>query len=269
MKTLVSILLPVYNGERFLSEAILSVRNQTFKSWELLIINDGSTDSSAEIAMEFSNMDERVKVFEKEHSGVAKSLNFGLNKAAGELIARIDSDDLWFPEKLEYQVDLLKGNPDLFLMGTSVIMIDETGLSLAVQKGFNNRLPFSSKGIRRNLLKNNLFCHSSVMFRRDLISNIGMYHEGFKNSEDYEYWIRAAKKVSCEISGRVLVKYRVWSNAVSFKKREQQIYYSFRARLRGLFTLGCIPLNLFFLLKFIGNSIVYLLKKGVNHLKQL
>jgi len=269
MKTLVSILLPVYNGERFLSEAIHSVINQNIQNWELIIINDGSADSSAEIATEFSKMDERIKVFEKEHSGVAKSLNFGLGKATGLYIARIDSDDIWLPEKLEYQVNCLNENPGLFLIGSSVIMIDEAGLPLREQKGFNNRLTLSSPTIRNRLLRNNLFCHSSVIFRYELINIVGKYHEGFKNSEDYEYWIRAAKKISCEISGRVLVKYRVWTNAVSLKKREQQIYYSFRARLKGLFTLGCIPLNLFFLLKFIGNSIVYFLKKGANRLKQL
>lgn len=269
MNPLVSILLPVHNGERYLRESIISVVKQTYPNWELIIINDGSTDSTENIALEFSNNDDRIKLFAKEHSGVAKSLNFGLVKTSGLYIARIDSDDIWLPEKLQFQVNFLNENPGIFLLGNSVIMIDEAGLPLREQKGFNNRLTLSSQTIRRRLLKNNLFCHSSVMFRYELIKIIGKYRENYKNSEDYEYWIRAAKRVNCEISERVLVHYRVWPYAVSFRRREQQIFYSFRARLSGLFSLGFIPLNIFYLIKFLLNSAFYLVMKNTRWLKQL
>ena len=201
-----------------------------------------------------------------EKSGVAKSLNYGLTLANGEFIARIDSDDIWLPEKLEYQLKRFQNNPTLFLLGTSVLLIDEDVDPLTVQKGFNNRRFLNYEGIKRKLLQNNLFCHSTIMFRKEMLDIIGHYNPQFKNSEDYEYWIRAVKKVNCEISDKVLVYYRVWSQAVSFQRREEQIYYSLKARLKGFFSIGNIFTNTFYLAKFLLNSTIYLLKKPVKRL---
>jgi glycosyltransferase involved in cell wall biosynthesis len=189
--------------------------------------------------------------------------------AKGEFIARIDSDDIWLPEKLKYQLNRFQNNPALFLLGTSVLLIDENGDPLSVQNGFNNRRHLNYKEIKRKLLRNNLFCHSSVMFRKELLNIIGHYNPKFKNSEDYEYWIRAVKKVYCEISKQVLVSYRVWSQAVSIKRREEQIYFSLKARLKGFFSTGNVITNSFYLIKFLLNSAIYLLKKFVQKLTSI
>ena len=269
MNALVSIILPVHNGERFLRQAIVSVQEQSHRNWELIIINDGSTDRSGKIIEEFCQADDRIKNLHTEKSGVAKSLNYGLSMAKGVFIARIDSDDIWLPEKLEYQLNRFQNNTALFLLGTSVLLIDENGDPLPVQNGFNNRRHFNYKEIKRKLLRNNLFCHSSVMFRKELLNIIGQYNPKFKNSEDYEYWIRAVKKVNCEISNQVLVYYRVWSQAVSFRRREEQIYFSLKARLKGFFSTGNVITNSFYLAKFLLNSTIYLFKKSVKKFLKL
>lgn len=266
MNALISVILPVHNGEKFLRQAILSVQEQSYNNWELIIINDGSTDSSGKIIEEFSQADNRIKSFHTEKSGVAKSLNYGLSLTKGEFIARIDSDDIWLPQKLEYQLGRFQNIPALFLLGASVLLIDENRDPLPVQKGFNNRRLLNYQEIKKKFLRNNLFCHSSVMFRKEMLNIIGHYNPQFKNSEDYEYWIRAVKKVNCEISDEVLVYYRVWSQAVSFRKREEQIYCSLKARLKGFFLIGNVITNSFYLVKFLLNSAIYLLKKFAKKL---
>ncbi len=258
----VSIILPIHNGEKFLRNAILSVQNQTYKNWELIVINDESTDNSENIIEEFRISDHRIKVFQRPKSGIAKSLNFGLKKAIGQFIARIDSDDLWLPAKLEFQIRHFQSNKNLYLLGTSVELIDEEGLLLTRQKSFNALKFLSGREIKLKLLRNNLFCHSSVVFRIEMVNLIGYYDENFKNSEDYEYWIRAAKSVNCEITNKILVQYRIWPQALSFQKREEQIYYSLKARMKGLLSLGCIPLNFFYMAKFLISSLIYLFMKN-------
>jgi glycosyltransferase involved in cell wall biosynthesis len=268
MKPTISILMPVYNGEKFLSEAIQSVIDQTYKHWELIIINDGSTDDTEKILEGAKQNDSRIISLNKSHSGVVKSLNYGLNNASGKFIARIDSDDLWFPGKLKFQIFEFEKNKNLMLHGTSVVFIDEAGKKLHDQRGFNNKKHLNYRQIRYRLMKNNLFCHSSVMFRRELLELIGAYNERFKNSEDYEFWIRAARHAECEISDRVMAQYRVWSETVSLQKREEQIIFSLKARASGMFTLGNPLFNLIYLTRFLLISIVYIFRNKLKNFKQ-
>lgn len=266
MKPLVSVILPVHNGEKFLLQALLSVQNQTYENWELIIINDGSTDNTGKIIDAFLLTESRVRVLTRQKSGIVKSLNFGIANANGELIARIDSDDIWLQGKLQYQIDHFEKNKNLYLFGASVILIDEIGQPLSIQKGFNNRKYFSHNEIKRSLLRNNLFCHSSVMFRKELINEIGLYNENFRNSEDYEFWIRAASKVECEITDKIFVHYRIWPQTVSQKRREEQILFSLRARLKGFFSMGNLFLNFLYLLKFLVTSTMFLCRKKIIRL---
>ena len=120
----ITVLMSIYNGERFIRESISSVLNQTFKEFEFIIINDGSTDSSEHIIREFCVLDKRINLFNKQNSGLTKSLNLGLKMAKGEWIARIDYDDICEPERLEIQYCYAKANKSLVLIGSDFSIID-------------------------------------------------------------------------------------------------------------------------------------------------
>lgn len=227
---LVTTIMPVYNGECYISQALISVLLQTYTNQEILVINDASTDSTRYILDDFCMRDNRIKVIDNpQRLRVVKSLNICLKHAKGDLIARIDADDIWMPEKLELQVKMFKEDMDLYLLGTAKYIIDESG-SLVNQ---NNYFPyFSDTDIKRNIHRANLFTHSSVMFRRSMVEKFGFYDEDFLNSEDYEYWLRVANKVKVGILNKPLVKYRLHSQSVTSVRIQQQMYYSIKARLR-------------------------------------
>ncbi len=227
---LVTTIMPVYNGECYISQALTSVLEQTYTNQEILVINDASTDSTRQILDNFCMRDSRIRVIENTlRLRVVKSLNIGLKHAEGDLIARIDADDIWMPEKLELQVKMFKEDMDLHLLGTAKYIIDDSG-SLISQK---NYFPYySDKDIKQNIHKANLFTHSSVMFRRSMVEKFGFYDEDFLNSEDYEYWLRVTNKVKVGIINKSLVKYRLHSKSVTSLRIQEQMYYAIKARFR-------------------------------------
>jgi len=128
---IVSVILPIFNAEKYLSVCIESVLNQTFQDFELILINDGSTDGSSVIIKKYEQLDKRVKVFNNDHNlGIIDTLNVGLRLAKGKYIARMDSDDICVEDRLKYQVDYLDEHEYIFLIGGSFYLIDENGLVL-------------------------------------------------------------------------------------------------------------------------------------------
>jgi glycosyltransferase involved in cell wall biosynthesis len=222
--------MPVYNGECYITQALNSVLGQTYPNQEILVINDASTDLTRQILDAFCMQDNRIRVIDNpQRLRVVKSLNIGLKHARGDLIARIDADDIWMPQKLELQVKAFKEDMDLYLLGTAKDIIDESG-RLISQK---NYFPYySDTDIKRNIHKANLFTHSSVMFRRSMIERFGFYDEDFLNSEDYEYWLKVTNKVKVGILNKPLVRYRLHSQSVTSLRIQQQMYYSIKARFR-------------------------------------
>jgi glycosyltransferase involved in cell wall biosynthesis len=183
----ISVLLPVYNAEPYLAETIDSVLAQTFSDFELIIINDGSTDRSADIIRSYS--DKRIRFIEQQNMGLSATLNKGIALARGEYIARQDNDDISLPERFRKQADYLDAHPSAMLLGTSAEIIDDkgcrTGRTLDHQK--------SSVGLKYNLLFNNPFVHSSVMFRKAVIVSAGDYRVNNDFFEDYDLWSRIAR----------------------------------------------------------------------------
>lgn len=242
MTEFVSIILPVHNGERFIRIAIESVTNQSYTNFELIIVNDCSNDNTKSIIESFCTQDKRIACIEnKMRLGVARSLNAGIKQSKGSIIARIDADDIWFKSKLELQVNSFKLDADLMLVGTRKILIDEYGHDIQQTEEFKY---YTDYEIKKNIHKANLFNHSSVAFRKDVVKLLGDYNVCYKNSEDYEYWLRMVSKVKVKILPVPLVKYRMHNSSVTSQKLKQQMYYSIRARvayisaygLRGFFT---------------------------------
>ncbi|MCG3772759.1 MAG: putative glycosyltransferase EpsE [Nitrosomonadaceae bacterium] len=201
----VSILMPVYNGERFLREAIDSVLRQTCRDFELLILNDGSTDASRTIVNSYT--DSRIRLIDNEQNrGLPATLNRGLAEASSGLIARQDADDLSFPTRLAKQVEFLSHHPDVALVGTQARFIDERGYS----NGSILRRACSHDSIKWDLLFDNSFTHSSVMFRKEVIQGeFGGYDETFSRCEDYDLWSRVAMRHRVANLRETLVSYRL------------------------------------------------------------
>jgi glycosyltransferase involved in cell wall biosynthesis len=183
--------MPTYNRAHLVVRSIDSVISQSYKNWELLIIDDGSTDGTREIVIEYSKKDERIKFINiprTEFKGISKYLNLGIEKAKGKYIARIDDDDYWcHKDKLNYQVNFLESNKDYVLCGGGVQLVDINGKVL--YKYFENH---TDRDIRRNALKSNPFSHSSVLFRKEIAQTLGGYKE-LRYAEDWEIWLRFGK----------------------------------------------------------------------------
>lgn len=186
---ILTVIMSMCNAERYLREAIESVLHQTFRDFEFIILDDHSSDHSANIAQSY--FDERVRVIiNKERIGLAKCLNLGLKKARGGFIARQDADDVSLPSRFEKQIAVLTERPDLGLVGTGYLLVNEKGEVLGKH--------IFPKRQKEALMKRNIFCHGSIMFRRDIIDKVGPYNELFKYSEDYEMFLRIAE--SCDVS---------------------------------------------------------------------
>jgi GT2 family glycosyltransferase len=190
MKTpLVSIIMPAYNGAKWLKNAILSVIAQSFADFEFIIINDNSSDNTEEIVTVFAKHDKRIKYIKNERNlGVQKTRNIALDISLGEYIAEIDQDDEWLDvNKLKKQVEFLENNQDYVLVGTGVIVVNEEGVEIA-----RYLMPETDVEIRKKILRANCFIHSSVMYRQKKVKDIGGYTVE-KMSEDHDLWLRLGR----------------------------------------------------------------------------
>ncbi len=183
----VSVILPTYNGERFIKESIESVLNQTYTDFELIIIDDGSTSSSESIINSLS--DKRIKfIRNKTNMGLQKTLNKAIRAAQGKYIARIDDDDFWNDKnKLQKQVEQLEENKKLVLIGTGMHAADEFG-----NKKFDLILPETDEKIRNQILSQTSFVHPSVCFRKETFISCGGYDESKRTEhvEDHDLWLK-------------------------------------------------------------------------------
>lgn len=187
---LVSVVITTYNRAEYIKRAVESVLVQTYKNIEVIIVDDGSIDKTPKILSELSKREPKIIVLtNKTNFGFVKSLNRGAERAQGKYIARIDDDDFWCDlRKLEKQVTFLEKNPEYNLVGGGVIKIDKEGKELG-----RYLIPKRDKDIRKVILVNNVFVHSTVLFRRDVFEEVGGYDEQFIFGEDMELWLRMGK----------------------------------------------------------------------------
>ena len=181
----VSVIMSVFNGEEHLHKSIDSILNQTFTDFEFIIINDGSTDRTSAILSDYEKNDARVKVFQQENKGLAVSLNNGISHSKANLIARMDSDDIALPDRLEKQVAYLKKHPEVGVLGTAAHLINAQGVKLGVMV-----LPEEHDSIVKIMYKSSPIIHPSVVMRREAVLAVGGYREDLKRAQDYELWSR-------------------------------------------------------------------------------
>lgn len=225
----ISVLMAVYNGERYLGQAIESILRQSFGDFEFVIMDDASTDGTSSILKKYALADNRIRLIRNEKNlGLSKSLNRGLEQAIGTYIARMDADDIARPERLATQLAWLKAHPEILVLGSAVQMIDENGCQLAT-----NPPPCTSIEMRWTSFYGQQFvvCHPSVMIRRELFERFGFYAE-IPTSQDLELWGRLMYENPYPIANldQVLLDYRVHSKAISTKQSELQFQTSNRVR---------------------------------------
>lgn len=190
-KKLVSIIMPTYNRANLLTETVKNILSQTYKDFELIIIDDCSTDKTLNIVRELAKEDSRIKYLRNEvNMKIVKTLNKGLHEAKGTYIARADDDDPWISKtKLEKQISFLETNKEYVLVGTGAIAIDERKKEL-----FRYSQPKHDKKIRSLMLINNPFIHGTVVFRKSILEKTGYYDENIKDAEDWDLWFRIGIK---------------------------------------------------------------------------
>jgi glycosyltransferase involved in cell wall biosynthesis len=184
----VSVILPTYNGSELIANSIRSVISQSFNDYEFIIIDDGSTDNTAEIVRGFAAIDGRIRYLRNEtNKGLERTLNRGLHFAKGKYIARIDDDDTWIDtEKIKNQVEFLDGHPSHVLVGTGCIIVDEDGIEI-----HRHSPPTTDLQIRKTILSSTIFYHSTVMFSRAMAIQTGGYSEAkFHAASDFDLWLR-------------------------------------------------------------------------------
>lgn len=223
MKPLVSIICPTLNGARWIARAIESVRSQTFRDWELIIVDDGSTDGTEEVVHQYMHQDSRIRyVRNGQNTGVQKASNRGLREAQAPYIARIDDDDIWSDtQKLEKQYAFLNSRPDYGFVGTGVIAVNEQNQEL-----FRFIGPQTDKEIRNQMLYRNCFANSTVLLRRELALAVGGYDESkeVKHLEDYDLWLRMGTKAKFANLPIYAIRFALRGASLSGQNKREQLY---------------------------------------------
>ena len=213
----VSVVINVHNGERHLREAVESVLGQTFPDLELVVVDDGSTDSTPSVLAECARQDARVVVHRQEHAGVAAALNRATAVAEAGLIAHLDADDTALPDRLERQLAFLEEHPDVALVGGAVRFVDEQGRPFA-----DYRFPLRDEEIRDAFESFTPFSHSNVVVRRQALEAAGGYRPLFVLAQDADLWMRIALRHRAANLADVVGSIRVHSGHASERRLVEQ-----------------------------------------------
>lgn len=195
---LVSVLLVNYNHEDTLAETIQSVLDQTYKNIQFIIVDDGSTDKSCEIIQGFK--DQRIELYrKKENEHICVATNYGFTKVRGNYLARIDSDDLWYPDKLEKQLQFMQKTPDCSVCFTWCDLIDENGnnindLEPELLKLYDSKTLEQAQWLRRFYFQGNCLAHPAVLMKTEVMQNTGKFTLAYRQLHDFDYWVRVARK---------------------------------------------------------------------------
>lgn len=214
----ITVLMSVYNGERWLAESMQSVLNNTFSDFEFLIVDDGSTDGTAQILNEFAKKDHRIRIIKKHNTGLADSLNCGIVEAKGFWVARQDADDVSEPERLLKQWQAVQSMPSVVLTGSAFVLISDEG-----REGRRYRLPRSNTRLASWLSTGKrFFPHSSAFFNRDIVQQVGGYRQRIKRAQDRDLWLRLSEVGEIACIDEPLVKIRKHDDQISHDEGGQR-----------------------------------------------
>lgn len=259
-----------YNSEKYLALAIDSLLQQSYSNFELILFDDASSDNTRNIIKEYAEKDSRIiPLYNDQNRGLTANLNQGIKQSKGIYIARMDADDISLPERFEKQVCFLDNNPEIDLLGTYAIDIDDFDKEIHLRM-----MPQQHQEIIHLLPKANPITHSSVMFRKESFKKIDFYNESYRTTQDYEMWFRAAGiGLKFHNLNEVLLKYRMDSNYTSRKSLKYR-FYDCQLRLHGFKYIN-LPYYLYFyafipiLLGLIPKKLYFKIKKIDPRMKHL
>jgi glycosyltransferase involved in cell wall biosynthesis len=205
----VSVIIPAYNCQSFIAETVESILAQTYPDYEIIVVDDGSTDNTRDVLQRY---EDRVRYVYQENSGVGAARNRGLSLARGEYIAFLDHDDLWLPEKLETQMKILETRPEVGLVYSNCYHIDEAGTILG--RYFDHIKPARGM-VFHQLFMTNFIPLLTVLVRKAVLDQVGTFRIGWSISEDYDLLLRVARKFILDYVETPLAKYRLHSGNVS------------------------------------------------------
>jgi len=218
----VSVVIPVHNGEKYLAQAIESVLAQTYRDFELLIVDDGSTDGSRAVMDCYARRNDRIRILSQANRGVSAAGNLGFEEARGAWVARLDADDIFLPDKLQRQIAFIRQHPDVRIVGTLGYFINCAGrlIGFVSTDGPFTRAQFEKMAGRGEPV---FFVHSSTLMHRQTVLALGGYREQFVQAEDVDLWLRMAEK------GHLLLKmpeplllYRLHGESLTMKRNAEQ-----------------------------------------------
>ncbi|MBN1971004.1 MAG: glycosyltransferase [Candidatus Delongbacteria bacterium] len=234
---LISVIMPVYNGEMYLAEAIDSILNQTFRDFEFIIINDGSSDKTEEIVLSYSDI-RIIYISNVRNLGIAKALNKGISLARGKYIARMDSDDISLAKRFEMQYIFMEKNQDIDICGSWI--------KAFWKKNEIWKYPSMHEAIKVNMLFNSSIAHPVAMIRKSFFNEF-KYDDNYDKAEDYFLWVRTIKSHKFHNIKQVLLKYRIHDLQTEKREQLEQTNNIRRFLLNSIgFVLDANNLNIFF-----------------------
>ncbi len=236
-KPLISVVMPVYNAQKYISDAIESILNQTFKKFELIIVNDSSTDKSLAIIKSFSKKDFRIKIINNhKRLNIARTLNKGIASAKSNFIARMDADDIALPGRLELQYKLINNSKKTAVVGANVVVINRMGNQIAIRA-----YPNSSKELKKCFFRYSPFAHPVVMFRKNMFEEVGGYNPKYSPTEDLDLWFKLGRKHEFKSIPEPLLKYRIDEKSSSHKAVKDLEILVFNIRINAIIKYGYRP----------------------------
>lgn len=235
---LVTVIMTAYNASRYIAEAIESILNQSYKNLEVLIVDDGSTDTTYELAGKYMDQDKRVHVYTlKRNAGPSLASNFALKKAHGEYIARMDADDISGSDRIEKQVEFMQKNPDVVIVGGQAVLIDEKGAKFGEKK-----YPLSHKSIQASLFTMNPILHPACMIRRNSIPKAKLiYHNHSVLAHDYELLFQVYSYGKLANLPDVIMKYRQHRDSLSLHNPKATFAATCNIRRKAMSDYGFVP----------------------------
>jgi GT2 family glycosyltransferase len=214
----VSVLMPVFNAAPFLVQSVASIIEQDYRDWELICVNDGSRDGSANILQQFAAIDSRIRVIEQSNSGIVAALQNAIAQSRGQLLARMDADDIAITSRFGKQVDYLAQHPDVVVVGGAALEIDVDGDPLRITRHPND----SSELVKRLLTRQSALIHPSVMMRRAAVLAAGGYRAQYQWIEDHDLWLRLSELGKLANLNDLVLGYRQHASSVCWQRSNTQ-----------------------------------------------
>ena len=239
-KPLISVVMPAHNSQKYITSAIESILTQTFKKFELIIVNDASTDATLRIIKTFAKKDPRVRfISNKKRLDIAGSLNKGIAEARAEIIARMDADDISLPNRLDAQYRLFKISRKIAAVGANIVVMDSQEKDIATRN-----YPERSKDLKACLFKYSPFAHPVVMFRKKIFEEVGGYDPKYSPTEDLDLWFKMGMKHEFKSVPQLLLRYRLSETSSSHSLMRRLEILVFKIRIKAIIKYGYRP-NLF------------------------